>query len=193
MKEKTAKIIRVVTVPPVLAVIMLLVLYGYYGRRFAMPVQIFTAIVFLGIIPLLSYPLAYLWKDLLEIREKQRKLAFILNFIGYFGAFVIGNAMNFSKMLRFIFAVYIVTVAVLTFLNKCLHLRASGHAASCAAPCIILSTAIGGGMTKISLLLYCAELWASVKLKRHSISEFLAGGLTAAVAFLFVWTLYGIY
>lgn len=35
----------------------------------------------------------------------------------------------------------------------------------------------------ICMILYGIEFWASIRLKRHTISEFIAGSLTALVAF----------
>lgn len=45
---------------------------------------------------------------------------------------------------------------------------------------------LGLGAVVVCIILYLAEFWASVKLKRHTVKEFLAGSSVAGVIFLVV-------
>lgn len=46
MKDKIAQIVRIVTVPPVLILFMLLILFGVFGERFASLSELIMAVVF---------------------------------------------------------------------------------------------------------------------------------------------------
>ena len=58
MKEKTAKIIRIITIPPIEALAMLLILYGMKRTEFGETGDLLMAILFLTIIPVCSYPIS---------------------------------------------------------------------------------------------------------------------------------------
>ncbi len=58
MKEKAAKIIRIITIPPIEALIMLLILYGIKRDEFGSMGNLLMVILFLSVIPVCSYPIA---------------------------------------------------------------------------------------------------------------------------------------
>ena len=60
----------------------------------------------------------------------QRKLAFIFSLIGYATALLWAILVHTSKELLMICATYFISVVILTFFNKVLKKRASGHACS---------------------------------------------------------------
>ncbi|MBU5431697.1 hypothetical protein [Intestinimonas sp. MSJ-38] len=106
MKQKIAKGIRVVTVPPVLVSAMLLILYQVYGDEFASGTMLLCGIFFLALLPVLAYPLAS-WgyqrrkhpNRFLTLREKQRNLAFLLTPVGYFLGWIAGWLGHCSAMM----------------------------------------------------------------------------------------------
>ena len=55
--EKLASVIRIVTVPPVMVIALLLILYFYLPQPFGTLPELLTAIALLGLVPLLAYPL----------------------------------------------------------------------------------------------------------------------------------------
>lgn len=193
MKEKIAKFVRVITVPPVLASAMLVILYCSFGKEFASLAEVLMGILCLSIVPVCVYPIAGLEKNRSDTRENQRRIAFILNLAGYLIALVIGITMKYPKMLVSIFWAYLIAVLILTFVNKETHLRASGHAASCVLPYLVLSYWMGGWSVLLCICLYGIEFWASVELKRHTIQEFLIGSLAAVGAFGCVWMAFGFF
>ena len=166
MKEKIAKLIRIITIPPVEALVMLLILYGLKCEEFGTLDNLFLAILFLTIIPIASYPIAAMKKNKEDSRNNQRKMAFIFNFVSYLAAMVIGYCVGCNIMLQWIFNAYFLSVLVLTIINKGLKIKASGHACSCTLPYLILTYYFSGYVTLICLLLYLAEFWASVELKK---------------------------
>lgn len=71
---KLAKIIRIVTVVPVMALVMLSILYGLRPDIFQETSNFILAIIFLTVFPLLAYPLQLLLpKFRNKGREGQRK------------------------------------------------------------------------------------------------------------------------
>lgn len=183
MKQKFAKIIRILTVPPIEVFVMLTILYKKYGNIFASIKEYFVAILFLAVIPMCAYILPAKSSDKENARNHQRNLAFAFNFLSYLMAILIGYFASFSHMLLQILTAYFLSVLLLTFFNKVVHIRASGHACSCTLPYLILSFYFGRIALLICLILYFAEFWASVELKRHTKVEFLLGSLTACLIF----------
>lgn len=80
MKEKTAKIIRIITIPPIEALAMLLILYGTKQEEFGNMENLRMAVLFLTVIPICSYPIASRKRDKQDMRNNQRNMAFIFNF-----------------------------------------------------------------------------------------------------------------
>lgn len=182
-KERLAKGIRIVTIPPVLAAVMLLILYQRYGGTFALHTELITAVLLLAVTPMLAYPIAAVCKGR-DRRKTERKLAFLFNLIGYLCALLIGSIFHYSHMLMTIFAAYATAVVLLTLLNQLTTIRASGHACSCVLPYLFLVRWLEPWVLLILVPLYAAEFWASVELKRHTVLEFLWGSIVAAVSFL---------
>ena len=191
MKQKIAKGIRVVTVPPVLVSAMLLILYQVYGDEFASGSMLLCGIFFLALLQVLAYPLAS-WgyqrrkhpSRFLTLREKQRNLAFLLTPVGYFLGWIAGRLGHCSAMMMGVLTGYLMGVILLTVLNKGFHIKASGHACSCVMAYLLLGEWLGLGVFFICVPLYLGEFWASVSLKRHTVKEFIGGTGVAVVAFL---------
>ena len=183
MKEKTAKIIRIITIPPIEALVMLLILYRLKQEEFGNLGNLLMAVLFLTVIPICSYPIASRKRGEQDMRNNQRNMAFIFNFLSYLAAMLIGYCVGCTRMLQWILNGYFLAVLILTIVNKVFKIRASGHACSCTFPYLILSYYFGGYVTVICLILYLAEFWASVELKRHTTKEFLGGTIVAWIIF----------
>lgn len=183
MKEKTAKIIRIITIPPIEALVMLLILYRLKQEEFGNLGNLLMAVLFLTVIPICSYPIASRKRGKQDMRNNQRNMAFIFNFLSYLAAMLIGYCVGCTRMLQWILNGYFLAVLILTIVNKVFKIRASGHACSCTFPYLILSYYFGGYVTVICLILYLAEFWASFELKRHTIKEFLGGTIVEWIIF----------
>lgn len=192
MKEKAAKIIRIITVPPLLAFVMLGILYRHLGSLMGTPPQLVVSIGCLSILPACAYPIAQLKTEVRDNqREYQRNMAFIMNLCSYLAAVIYGKVTGVSAVLMWIFVSYLTAVIVLTIINHSIHIKASGHACSCVLPYLIMCYFLSGTVIAVCLILYLIEFWASVYLKRHTISEFLAGSAVAVVVFGFTGLLFG--
>nr|WP_295278248.1 hypothetical protein [uncultured Blautia sp.] len=110
-------------------------------------------------------------------------MAFIFNFLSYLAAMLTGYINGCSGMLQWILNGYFGAVLILTIINKVFKIRASGHACSCTLPYLFISYYLGWIAAIVCVLLYIAEFWASVKLKRHTVKEFILGSAVACLVF----------
>jgi hypothetical protein len=185
IKEKIAKIIRVVTIPPILVLLLLVILFFTRQAMFSNVAQLLLSVLFLMLIPVAAYPLAaVIPKYKAKGRDGERTLAFILSIAGYVAAVVYGFAAQVSKGLLFIYLTYFISVAVLTVFNKVIKLRASGHACSITGPLILMVYFIGWKCLLPCAVLFALIIWASLAIKRHTPRELIAGSSAAALAFL---------
>lgn len=188
MKDRFAHFIRTITIPPVLALCMLLILWYDFGNLFASFPALCGAILCLVIIPVCAYPAAVIWKGKeADTRNRQRSLAFALNLFGYAGALLLSLITSRGQMLLIVTSAYFAAALLLTILNKVFHIKASGHACSCVLPFLFLAYWLGAKAAGLCVLIYLAEFWASVSLKRHTVKEFLTGSAAAAVVFACFW------
>lgn len=78
-KDQAAKIIRVITVPPVLVIALSIILYYRNDRMFRNLTDVLLTICFLGIFPILAYSMQKQIPDFKDRgREGQRNLAFFV-------------------------------------------------------------------------------------------------------------------
>lgn len=181
--DKGYKVIRVITVAPFLALIMTVIVAGSREGIFPSLWHLAYSMFFLGVLPLLAYPLQkYIpaYKD--KGREGQRNLAIIFAVAG----FTIGCLMSFvfpaSDGMRVIFLEYVCgALAVLVF-NKGFHIRLSGHACGALAPVALFlyfglyAAAIVG--TILAVLVFVA----SMKTKRHTLFQLIGGGVVPLIS-----------
>lgn len=72
-KEKIAKVIRIISVPPVMVTTLLLILAGQRGNIFHNVWEFIITLFLLGVVPVLAYPLQKVIPSLADsVREGQR-------------------------------------------------------------------------------------------------------------------------
>jgi len=171
--DRLAKIIRIITIPPVLAAALAITLFSYDAALIGSTAQFYALLFFLTILPALAYflqPLLPLYRD--KGRAGQRKLAFIASAAGYSCGLIFALVTSATKTVRMIYWTYFVSVLMLTVFNKATPWRASGHACGVAGP--------------ISLMVFFLMAWASLRTKRHTPVELILGGIDSVFAFLLV-------
>lgn len=187
-KERVAKFIRGITVPPCLVLVLIIILANSSRGIFKNWVEMIVAVFCLGIVPALAYPLQpYLKKYREGGREAQRNLAFLCNLIGFTIAVFFGYVFQVNIELQLIFHMYLLSVILLTICNKGLHLRASGHACGVTGPLLLLLYFGGVNYVITCVLLGILIAWASLELKCHTKKELVMGSLVCLVAFLGAW------
>lgn len=186
-----AEIIRVVTIPATLVLVMMIILTTSHQDFFHSGWDIFVIILALVIFPMLAYPLQYAvpkWKK--QGRKFQRKLAFITSIIGYVGGTIYVFAAKCGKELKFIMLGYLFSAVILTIFNKLIHIRASGHACGITGPLLFLSYFEGRMWFVICLFVMILSFWASLRLKRHQSWDLFYGVVTCLLGFLLSYCLF---
>ncbi len=182
-KEKTAKLIRIITVPPIMVTVLLLILYFNKREIFSKESDMIIMLIFLGIFPVLAYPLQKIIpKFRREGRNGQRKLAFVTNVIGYTAAFVWSFANKENRGIMLICSTYFFSVCILAVCNM-LHFKASGHACSATGPIIFLLYFIGKKTIGPLVIVASAIIWSSLELKRHTVPQLVGGIAVCIIAF----------
>lgn len=183
-RERIAKIVRAASVPPVWVALLLILVYALRPGVFAGLGQMIAVLVCLAGVPLAAYPIAALIPSLRRKgREGQRNLAFVMNLAGYVLAWGYALISGASQGLRLIVWTYLISVAVLTVLNKVVGLRASGHACSIVGPMLLAVRLLGWGWAPPCAALLAAVVWSSLALKRHTPGELALGAASALVSF----------
>ena len=184
MSNKFAKTIRVITIPPILVFALLTLLLNDFSTFYRGVSDYVGAVVFLMMIPSLAYPFQMVVPSLREKgRDMQRKLAFVFSISGYTLGLVYAIASGAGAKLTSIYIGYFCSVIFLIFFNKVLKIHASGHAAGITGPLLYVVWYSEIWMLPLAVLLYVAIIWSSLKMKRHTMPEFMLGTLCSATAF----------
>ena len=174
-KQHLAKFIRAVTVPPVMALMLLIILYITKNEFFGTTLNLVLAIVFLVVLPILAYPLQPLIPGFKgKGREGQRNLALLMASLGYICGLMTALFLPVSKYLLIIYLTYLFSGISLVLLNKVFKVRASGHACGVAGPVFSLIIFLGPWVL-FGIFLLAAVYWASLRMDRHDKSELLIG------------------
>lgn len=180
--EKIAKVIRIVTVAPIMAAALIALLSWQFPGFFRDPFDIITSILFLVVFPLLAYPLQPFisqYRD--KGREGQRNLAIVFALIGYVLAVIFALFKHPSSGVWIIYLTYLISALFIALFNKVIGLKASGHACGVAGPVWALIWFLGA-KAMFGLIILAAVYWASLKIKRHKMTELLAGTLIPALS-----------
>ena len=182
LRKGLAKIVRVLTVPPVM--IGGLFLWFYFATpMFRSVSELLFAMLFLAVIPSLAYPLSLLLPKIRQKgREGQRKLAFVLSLVGYTGAMIYGAAVGVKLELALVFLTYFLSVVILSVCNK-LKFRASGHGCGVTGPLLLPAYYIHPLFLLAGGLVLALVYDSSLVLKRHTLRELLCGSGVAVLSF----------
>ncbi|MBE6606687.1 MAG: hypothetical protein E7635_06590 [Ruminococcaceae bacterium] len=193
LSQITAKIMRVITVPPFLALLLIIYLYYGAGGYFNNYVEAILVAICIVIIPLLAYPICFLFPKLRRGgRKVERGTAFITTGIGYALLLPLVIFGNLTDNLSVICLTYVCSVILLTIFNSTPMLKASGHACGVFGPMLVFIYAGGVYMLAPCILLSTFVVWSSLKLGRHSIRELLLGGICPAVALIISYVIINI-
>jgi len=170
-----AKILRILTLAPLVALFVLLELYLHFPELLGGIQYLVVSIVFLVVFPLLAYPLQPIipyFKD--RGRDGQRSLAMLFAVGGYALGFVTALLSHASQILLLLYLDYLLTATFLLISDKVFHLKASGHAAGATGPFFILIYFLPS-MLIACLLMMAAVFWSSLHMKRHTIGQLFGG------------------
>lgn len=185
---------RVLTVPPILATVFLLVLWYCGGEVYHNITEFVFSVFFLGIMPVLTYAVHFTVPFFREGgRTLQRTMAFVFTFAGYLAAFLYGIFTNVGAGLQMIYCAYFFAVILLSVMNYIFKKKASGHASSFIEPAIILFlfTLPGWAVLFIVIVIGMVSVWSSLHLKRHQPKELFWGGCCSVAAAILSVLVYG--
>ena len=181
MKEKLAKIIRVLTVPSVFSALLCTMLYWRVDGAYATAGHYLAALCFLSLLPLMSYPVAAaVPKFQKDRRHWERTLGLIFSVAGYLGGLTMVLLTDCTPVETVIYCTYLasgVALAVCTMLR----FKASAHTCGCSGPIVGLSYFVSPWFL-LGYLLLAAVIWASMSLKRHSAAQLIGGGVIPVLA-----------
>lgn len=170
-----AKALRILTVAPLMALVMLLVLFFRDPAAIGGPGFFAAAVVCLTVLPLLAYPLQPVFPHFRgRGREGQRTLAMIFAVLGYVGGCVLAFAAHAPARLKIIFLAYLFSGILVVVFNLLLHVRASGHACGVTGPFAILAF-FGQWAGCLGIVPILIVWWSSLKAKRHTPEQLIAG------------------
>lgn len=179
-----SKIIRVLTIPPIIAFLMVVILFQAMGNDFGTMRDFILALVFLVLLPALGYPLQRIIPFFKEKgREGQRLLAMIHAVLGYIFGTVYAFCIGAMPLFRIIFLTYLLSGIQIMLFNKVFQLKASGHACGVTAPFIVLST-LSKYFLGVGIVLIIFVYASSLKIKRHSIGQLIGGSTISIVSYL---------
>lgn len=181
---KLAHAVRIISVPPVMVAILIVLLFTLRDDIFASTAEMVVSLSLLAILPILAYPLSVLIPSIRKKgRDGQRSLAMYLSALGYVAVFVYGLVAGVGNHLLLVYSAYLLSVIIILVLNKICHIRASGHACSVTGPLVFTAYLLGIWGIIVGTILWGVILWASLLMKRHTVKEFLLGTATCLVAF----------
>lgn len=182
MKDSAARIIRICTLAPLLAALMLIFLYATQPKMFNSIGGLLRQLLFLSLLPLLAYPVQPLIPPFREKgREGQRHLAMIFAFAGYLLNGIVNICVHPSRELSLIGWVYLLSGITILLCNRLFRLRASGHAAGVGAIIGLLTLTGHPGTLVVTLPLLFLVFWSSIAAKRHTLSQLVGGTLIPIV------------
>lgn len=185
--DKAAKIIRVMTLAPLMACVMLVIVFCTRPEEMGGVEEFVFSLLFLVVFPLLAYPLQRFipgYKD--KGRDGQRNLAIIFAVSGYVFGCLLNLLLHSPTGMWVIYLGYLLSGLGVFAFNRFFHLKASGHACGVAGPAALLVyfrlPAVIPGLVILAL-----TWWASLRMKRHTWQQLLGGTLIPIAAVTLIW------
>ena len=180
--SKIVKVIRVLTVAPVMAFVMLLTLYLHNPLLFGSRADFVLSILFLVVFPLLAYPLQPLIKKYKDKgREGQRILAIDFAVSGYICGCLFAMLLHAPKNVWTIYLSYLLSGILIMLTNKLFHFRTSGHTCGVAGPFALLIY-FGHPFGFYGIPVLVLVFLSSLQMKRHTVLQLICGAAIPIVA-----------
>ena len=188
---RVAHAVRIVSVPPVMVGVLLVLLFTLREDVFASGWEFAASLGGLTVLPILAYPVSVMIPALREKgREGQRSLAMYFSTVGYVAVFVYGLIARVGTGLMHIYAGYLFSVVIILVGNKVFKVRISGHACSVSGPLVYSGYFLGLWGILVGVVCWIVILWASLVMKRHTFREFIFGTLTCLFSFAVGWLIF---
>lgn len=176
--SKVSYVVRKITIPPVFALALLVLIYIFHPEYIGSAWQLLLAVVFLAGLPTLAYPLQkYIpqFKD--KGRDGQRSLAMLFSFAGYFLGTMAAFLLHSPIELRCVYLEYLLCGIAMLAVNKLFRIKASGHACGIVGPVLIMvyfKLFIPALICALFIVPVCVS---SIKTKRHTPAQLIGGSI----------------
>lgn len=184
-----SKIIRVITLPPLMAAAAVMVLHRQLGVFPGKSVG--AALFFLCLMPLAAYPICRMVPALhRKGRKMQRNMAVVFSVLGYAGGLMYCLWQGLRGLETVLFLTYLFSGVVIALLTGCFHFKCSGHACGMAGPVTLLGMQLSP-LCFLGYGLLVPVFVSSIRLHRHTREELIAGALTPALLLVLLIPLLG--
>jgi hypothetical protein len=173
-----AKTIRIITIPPISALLLNIIIYFAIPGSFDHLWELFLIILVTGLIPVLAYPVQLKTHIIRETGERdgERKLAIIFSMVSYSIGLFIAIFFHLTYIQTLIYVTYFFSGVFMVLFNFILQIRASGHLCGICGPVAVLIYTLG--FQYVFLLgIILLVIWSSIYLKRHVYSEMIVGAI----------------
>lgn len=179
MKKWGNMLVRIITLPSLMATFALCILR--MQRGLFPGGSLYAGIFFLTFLPLAAYPFCYFVPNLRrQGRSVQRKTAVIFSVIGYLGGVLYCLQRGLTGVELTVFLTYLLSGLGILVMSNCFHFKCSGHACGMAGPVTLLGMQVSP-VCFLGYGLLVPVFASSVKLKRHTKEELVAGALTPVI------------
>lgn len=183
------KSIRVLTIAPVMALVILIALVISQPARFGEATNFWLSLVFLVIFPLLGYPFQKLIPPFKHRgREGQRTLAMIFAVAGYILGCLFALAFGAPAAVWIIYLSYLFSGILICLVNKAFYFKASGHSCGITGPFAIL-VSFGNPLGLIGIPILAVTWLSSLYMKRHTNAQLAVGAMIPVVVLAMVTAL----
>lgn len=172
------KTVRILTTVPVIATVFFVLMPVFHPTVFSGIPQWIYSVFFIGLMPLLAYPLQRFFPHFKDKgRKGQRLLAMLFSLIGYVLACVFGLIFATATALWVINLQYLFCAVFIAIFDRIFHLKASAHSCGVIGP-ILLCVYFGLYIAAIvGVPVAALTVVASLKTKRHTPLQLVVGGL----------------
>jgi hypothetical protein len=187
--EKFCKIIRIITLAPLLAGFSAAMIALFCPEVFLTPWHFAYTLIFLTFLPLAAYPLQRFipkFKD--KGRSGQRTLAMIFAVAGYIFCLIANAVFSASAGMWLITLEYLISGVLILVFNKGLHIKLSAHGCGTVGPVFLLIYFGLYAPAAIMCVFSALSYYASVRAKHHTLPQ-LVGGSAVSVAVLILLAL----
>lgn len=187
--NKIAKIIRVLTISPIMALgICLIIFFGVEDSFSSVPIFLLTVFC-LAIFPVLAYPFERKFHFMNKInpaltpRAADRKMAIVFSVISYTVILLVCLLNKESTIVKQLVLTYFISGVLISISSFAFKMEASGHMCGIVGPMVFLSVKISYWFLLILIPLGFV-VWSSLKLKRHTLVQLILGSLMPIIGFI---------
>lgn len=175
---RAAKLLRVLTVPPIMALFLTTTLYIAMGSDvFASSIRYVEAVFTLTLLPLIPYALCAAIPALRRRgRKLERSLGIVFSLLGYVMGTLFAILGHGTKTEIILYLTYILSGVLMGIMNFVFRFKASGHTCGAAGPFAMLGFQLSPWWL-FGYLMLIPVFVSSLRLKRHSISQLFAGAI----------------